>query len=152
MASLSSLHSEDAGTQQEPATCMVLQLARAPPAGSVSRPEHDVPWTEATCFFPTSLPGLHTEMWPCILSFTRAFIPPPKAAEIINWAEGYLGTRRLPGASFPVAEGGAGKISEKTNKRKNTPMAAVAINTCFGCRLTDEQMTLGGPVQNMGQG
>ena len=82
MASLSSLHSEDIGTQQEPATCMVLQQARAPPAGSVTQPEHDVPWTKATCFLPTSLSGLHTETQQCIHSFTQSFIPPTKAAEI----------------------------------------------------------------------
>lgn len=45
-----------------------------------------------------------------------------------------------------------GKIGQKTNKRKEVPLTAVAINTGFGNRLTDEQMALEGPVQNMGQG
>lgn len=44
------------------------------------------------------------------------------------------------------------KTGQKTNKRKETPVTAVAINTRFGCRLTDEQTTLGGAVQNTGQG
>lgn len=67
MASLSSPHSEDTGTQREPATCMVLQLARAPPAGSVTQPEHDVPCTKAMYFSLSVFQG-------CTQRYDHAFI------------------------------------------------------------------------------